>query len=171
MSRRANSFPSNQRRSGDMNSFGLVQDALSKCNIHLESIAQRLANNQENLPGDIIDQWKEKSLSLAKSTTVVRQKDADVRDVVSGLRRKEDIIGPIEVDHMKQEIESKTTAIDFANDRSFQIISEILYHHDDADVAVVRTEATELEFRCPYTGLKFEEPMKRYDQNFDLRVY
>lgn len=160
----------------------VLNETLTFCAVELEMIAQKVVQNAEDMPNEIISTWSEqlKAVSLAVATSQVR---AEVfRAEIQELKNSRGV--PPAQPSSSSSSSSPSGGESFlslaavkdrickrcndqkANDsQSYKKICGILSpedESDDVDIRVVNRVETEADFKCPYSGMKFVEPMKKY---------
>lgn len=109
-------------------------------------------------------------MTLAKSAAELQHHEDAVQQVLIDFRSSP-ANDPREygeiVDELKRQVSNKMRRVDAGEERISKRIRGLLQldadegSDDDVDIQAVERELVESDFKCPYTGMRFEHPMKR----------
>jgi len=134
-----------------------------------EEAVQRVKKNAEKVDDETLEEWKSAFCQLSREYAILKNRIAVSKQVIAsqlGVRSRDAENQVKDKDfekRIKREIDEKLTKFDPISDEFCSGVEKKLGKGnavDNDDIEEVEIEVTESTYKCPYSQLKFERPMK-----------
>jgi hypothetical protein len=152
----------------------VVEDTVAQCNMQLEVLAKKIMKNEENVDANKISQWTTEILAVSKNLVTAQAVDESSKAVVAEYvaeRSNADTGAAVDDDTvakttklLKERLTKRTANYNPESSREFKKIRDIVNPaaRGEDDIMMMEADETEAAYKCPYTGMAFVKPMKRY---------
>eukprot|EP01041_Mallomonas_annulata_P004969 gene4969-9941_t len=158
------------------NSNTAIQDGLAVCNLQLESAAKRIKSYRSKFSSEVCEEWTNRLIDLSKETATVTFEISVTHeeiDKIIALRQKNSELDAENDDYKKvasnvrKAVNKRSKDYDTEDSNIIKKIMGILVENEeeDADLRVVDEVETEHDFKCPYTTMIMQIPMKNTNCN------
>lgn len=149
-----------------------VQKVLRNTRPVFEEGVKRVKKNAEKVDDETLDEWKSAFCQLSREYAILENRIKVSKQVIAnqlGVRSSNTENQEKDKDfekRIKREIDEKISSFDPISDEFCKGVEKKLGKStvvDNDDIEEVEIEVTESTYKCPYSQLKFDRPMKRLE--------
>lgn len=150
-----------------------VNETLQFTTVLLDSLTEKIIENIANVDDKSLDTWRVQILNASKESANLLNENKDISNLIREIESNQiknftSNSIPERINEIKQISKKRLSSFDGTKGESYKRIKKAfdrkLATADDEDEdLVVNDKLTEADFKCPFSGLKYDQPMKRYD--------
>jgi hypothetical protein len=139
-----------------------------KCGLFLDSLLDKILLYQDEFKSSRLDEWKERILELSKKTSELQNKDEQLEIIMKDFSFKSNNNDNLEnisleklTEEVKETLRKRIMNFDPTNSGFYKRIKSKTSPDDNDDDLIITGKSKEIDFKCPFTGTIFVEPMKK----------
>lgn len=151
-----------------------VNESLQFATVLLDGLTEKIIENMANVDDKLLESWRDQILNSSKDSANLTNENKDINTLIHEIESKQiknfatNTIAD-RINEVKEISKKRLSKFDGSTTDNYKKIKKAFDRKlskgdDDDEDLVVNNKLTEADFKCPFSGTKYVEPMKRFVQ-------